>query len=198
MNLPKKIKFGHRTITVEYTDKLWYDQQITADVCADSHHITIDTTMGNGVQRRSLFLNIMYTAFAVNFICEDETDNLETLVLGLFATCRDNPKLFVPSECREVAELRIMGNQFSVSAENDNDYEGKAFINYHHERIKYKPCAPTERVHQSLIHEVIHAIFRMLSLKNPGHADVHRMAWLISMLFHQNDFSWLLEDGDES
>ena len=85
MKLPKKIKFGHRTITVEYTDKLWYDQRMTADVCVDSHHIEIDSTMGDGVQRRSLFLNILYIAFGTNFLCENEMDNLETIVLGFFA-----------------------------------------------------------------------------------------------------------------
>jgi len=45
VNLPTEIKFGHRTISVEYTDKLWYDQQITADVGLDSHHIVIDVSM---------------------------------------------------------------------------------------------------------------------------------------------------------
>jgi hypothetical protein len=198
LNLPKKIKFGHRNITVEYTDKLWYDQQITADVSIDSCTIQIDSSVAKSVQKRSLFLNLLYIAFATHQLCDGAIDDLESLMLALFAVFRDNPDLLVFSAVREIRSLRIMGSEFNLTTADDVTYEGKACINYLHEYIHYPTVGSDDRVYQSIIHEVIHAIVQTLALNKPSHPDVHRMAWLISMLFHQNDFSWLLEDEDES
>jgi hypothetical protein len=196
LKLPKKIKFGHRIITVEYTDKLWYDHQITADVCIDSCTIQIDSSVAKSVQQRGLFLNLLYIAFAAHQLCNGEIGDLESLTLALFAVCRDNPDLLVPSAVREIRSLRIMGSQFNLTTADDVTYEGKACINYLHEYIHYPSVGSDDRVHQSIIHEVIHAIVQTLTLKKPSHPDVHRIGWLISMLFTQNDFTWLLEDED--
>lgn len=196
MKLPETIKLGHRQISVEYTDKLWYDQRIRSDLNVDAHYITIDSSCALDMQKRSLFLNILYAGCTVIWTAHEKKDILENIILAMFVVFRDNPVLLEPGMANSIKSLRILGVAYDVSDDYDGDENAR--INHLQHTIRYNSSVPLERLYQSFIHEIVHAIIDQLSLEDIGEADTHRVAWMTSMLFNENDFSWVNDEEQDT
>lgn len=192
LNLPKKIKFGHRTIDIRYDAELSPSRHILSTGHTDLSYIEVQPSLPEAMQAECLFCGVVHQ---VADQCELTHDLQERrrLGIGILAVIRDNPDLISSTVLEQV---RILGRDWDIVMESEHyDYAGR-----------YISCDNTLHINSSysgvvawqiLWHEILHVVCDKLTLdKSEGEdeRDVELISFFLCMLFTQNDFSWLLED----
>ena len=121
----------------------------------------------------------------------------------IFNVLRDNPFLLDMADVQCLIEskqvVKIGGLNFKVEliqyGENAGEYDyGKRTI-----RVKKELVMP--QVFESLMHEIIHGVFRVLCLfpdiKKEKEHDIELLSFFVCALLGQNDMSWMKGENNE-
>lgn len=192
-DLPDKIKFGTRYIDVSHDPKLFYETRNIGDSSVDSLTVVSDATVNMELRKRIIFLNAVWVAAGTLSIFKEQRDQLESLILALFCVVRDNPFLVDIEAFGSIRSLRVLGMVLDVERVDDSDNNGEWDIKT--QVIRLGNRTPNERLIQTVFHEILHVISAALSLLDTDetHLDISRFAWVLALLFVENDFSWVLE-----
>jgi hypothetical protein len=179
-----------------------YDSELSAsrNILSTGHttlgYVVVLSSAPPELQAELIFRGLMFCAQDTAGIFHERPDK-ERMVTGIFSVIRNNVALLsvgVPEK------VRIFGQDWSVIWEAKHyDFSGRKANcdNTIHLNESYSGV----EAWQILWHEILHAIYDKLELEVSEQADerdIETMSFLLCLLFTQNDFSWLLEGGDDS
>ena len=162
----------------------------------DKYWIAIDSTLAPEVQRDRLFWNVHWIMSALCGV-EISSDHREQIAVAMYTILRDNQVLLNIADISGISELRIAGNVITLEFVDELDTNGEYERKYN--RMKIKNIVPHDRKPQTLLHEIYHVIFDSLCIEKVGSTerDIWLLAWFTTLLLHQNDFSWMLDEEVE-
>jgi len=197
MPIPDRIKFGFADLIIKQRSDLDGRRNVMASAWTDGGMIDIQSSLPESVKARVLFISLHFAVGDISIPAYEAIDRNRIARL-MYGILRDNHDLAM---LREVSSLRIVGNTWRIQRENEH-FKYAAYMDDANQVLNVNSNRRGTRWFHSLLHEVYHVIFDILEMAPDDEDELERvvdsLAWHLVLLLSQNDFSWLIEDDQES
>lgn len=194
MKLPEEINFGFYEIKITYDRKVARARATNSEYLPAISEIRVQSSLHIEAQKATLFRMIFHLVEDGAILSYDNHVERQ-LSDSFFTALRDNPGLIGEFEVDEIKTLRLFGQTWAVEVIDEHiEHSGQAWGD--ELTLSINAGVPEGTHRHTVFHELLHVCYQHLSLEN-NEDEIDRMAWMLALLWFQNDMSWLKEEEVE-